>query len=107
MILGVVSRLYEQKGLDILSAIVPQLMTHMNLQIALIGTGEASLQDSFRDHTQNYPQSSQHFPPPGTQIRVRMSGKTPSKTVRKTCNNFPSQQFFVPPAIPSRRLRFL
>jgi len=56
MILGVVSRLYEQKGLDILSAIVPQLMTNMNLQIALIGTGDASLQDSFRDHTQNYPQ---------------------------------------------------
>ncbi len=56
MIFGVVSRLYEQKGLDLLSAIVPQLMTHMNLQIALIGTGEASLQDSFRDHSQNYPQ---------------------------------------------------
>ena len=55
MILGVVSRLYEQKGLDLLSAIVPQLMSNLNIQLALIGTGEASLQDSFRDHTHNYP----------------------------------------------------
>ena len=55
MVFGVVSRLYEQKGLDLLSAIVPRLMNNLNLQIALIGTGEASLQDSFRSHTQNYP----------------------------------------------------
>ena len=61
MIMGVVSRLYEQKGLDILSDIVPQLMTHMNVQIALIGTGEASLQDSFRDHTQKLSAKSLRF----------------------------------------------
>ena len=44
MILGVVSRLYNQKGLDLLATIIPKLITNMNIQIALVGTGETSLQ---------------------------------------------------------------
>ena len=56
MILGVVSRLYNQKGLDLLATIIPKLITNMNIQIALVGTGETSLQESFRDHTLNYPE---------------------------------------------------
>ncbi len=54
LIFGVVSRLYEQKGLDLLSAIIPSVMANLKVQIALIGTGEAYLQDSFRIHAQNY-----------------------------------------------------
>ena len=56
MILGVVSRLYNQKGFDLLATIIPKLISNMNIQIALVGTGETSLQESFRDHTLNYPE---------------------------------------------------
>ena len=46
-IFGVVSRLYDQKGLDMLANIVDPLMANMQIQIALLGSGEKWLEDAF------------------------------------------------------------
>ncbi|MBO6103135.1 MAG: glycogen synthase GlgA, partial [Opitutales bacterium] len=46
-IFGVVSRLYDQKGLDLLAHIIDPLMANMNIQIAVLGSGEPWLQDAF------------------------------------------------------------
>lgn len=54
-VFGVVSRLYDQKGLDLLAAIVPPLMDNMKIQIALLGSGEPWLQDAFSRLASSYP----------------------------------------------------
>ncbi len=46
MVLGVISRLAWQKGMDLLLASLPSLLTS-GTQLALLGAGEASLQDAF------------------------------------------------------------
>lgn len=43
-LIGVVSRLYEQKGLDWLANIVPQLV-NQNTQIVILGTGDKNLEN--------------------------------------------------------------
>jgi len=52
---AVVSRLVDQKGLDLLAAIADRLMAEMHIQIAILGTGEAWLEDSFRLLAHRYP----------------------------------------------------
>lgn len=52
---GVVARLSHQKGLDLLNTIIPRLMTEMNIQIVILGTGEQGLQWAFSDHAEKYP----------------------------------------------------
>lgn len=52
---GVVSRLYDQKGLDLLAHIVTELMQNMNLQIALLGSGDQELENRFRWLSSQYP----------------------------------------------------
>lgn len=44
---GVVSRLVDQKGLDLLATILPRLLTSMEVQVALIGTGDPALENAF------------------------------------------------------------
>lgn len=51
----VVSRLYDQKGLDLLLQISDRLMLETNIQIALVGTGDASLETAFVDLSKRYP----------------------------------------------------
>lgn len=46
-VFGVVSRLYDQKGLDLLARIAQPLVNNMDVQIALLGSGEKWLEDSF------------------------------------------------------------
>ncbi|MEM8867788.1 MAG: glycogen synthase, partial [Verrucomicrobiota bacterium] len=45
----VVSRLVDQKGLDLLAAITQRLMENMELQIAILGTGDPGLEAVFAD----------------------------------------------------------
>jgi starch synthase len=53
-LLGVVSRLTHQKGLDILLEIVPKLLD-LPVQLVILGSGETSMQKIARDLTLNYP----------------------------------------------------
>lgn len=53
-LLGVVSRLTHQKGLDTFLSIAEPLL-HKGCQIALLGGGEASLEQGFRQLSQQYP----------------------------------------------------
>lgn len=46
LLFGVISRLSHQKGLDLLLACLPDLLAH-GAQLALIGAGDAGLQDAF------------------------------------------------------------
>jgi len=53
-LVGMVSRLSTQKGIDILEAAVPTLMQE-DLQLVLLGTGDAKYQKSFLDMSKAYP----------------------------------------------------
>lgn len=47
-LLGVVSRLVQQKGFDLLHGALPWLMEQTNAQLVLLGTGQQDLEDAFR-----------------------------------------------------------
>ncbi len=53
LVLGLISRLTDQKGLDLVNAILPQLIDG-NTQVAILGTGEARYEDSFRWYENAY-----------------------------------------------------
>jgi starch synthase len=53
-LLGVVSRLASQKGLDLLADILPELMA-LEVQLVLLGTGDPSYETSFRSLQARYP----------------------------------------------------
>jgi starch synthase len=48
-IFGIVSRLAEQKGLDVLEYIIPQVINHMNAQFIILGNGEFYLESRFSE----------------------------------------------------------
>jgi starch synthase len=54
LLFGVVSRLSEQKGLDLVLAALPSLLAD-GAQLALLGAGERTLEDSFRAASVVYP----------------------------------------------------
>ena len=53
-LLGVVSRLTYQKGLDILIEIMPELID-LNCQIVVLGSGEKSFEERFTAYAKQYP----------------------------------------------------
>lgn len=53
-LLGVISRLTHQKGLDLLTTIAPFLLEHP-VQMVILGSGEAELEASFLQLAQNHP----------------------------------------------------
>ena len=53
-LLGVIARLTSQKGLDLVAAIIPQLMA-MDLQLVILGTGEPELEATFQGLQARYP----------------------------------------------------
>ena len=53
MVIGLISRLTDQKGLDLVNAILPQLIDG-NTQVVVLGTGDAHYEDSFRWFEQAY-----------------------------------------------------
>ena len=52
-VIGLISRLTDQKGLDLINAIIPQLIDG-NTQIVVLGTGDARYEDSFRYYEHQY-----------------------------------------------------
>ena len=49
MVIGLISRLTDQKGLDLINAIFPQLIDG-NTQVVILGTGDARYEDAFRHY---------------------------------------------------------
>ncbi len=47
MLIGIVSRLTEQKGFDLVNRIMEEMLNTMNVQVAILGTGEARFEESF------------------------------------------------------------
>ena len=54
MVLGLISRLTNQKGLDLVNAILPALVDG-NTQVVVLGTGDACYEESFRSFEQRLP----------------------------------------------------
>ena len=54
-LLGVVSRLTHQKGLDMLLACAERLITQQGCQLAVLGSGDASLEQGYRDLAKRFP----------------------------------------------------
>ena len=52
-VIGLISRLTNQKGLDLVNAIVPELMDG-NTQIVVLGTGDKQYEDTFRYYENAY-----------------------------------------------------
>ena len=54
-LLGVISRLYQQKGLDVLMDILPYLCQNLKLQVIVLGSGEASWESRLKELAQAFP----------------------------------------------------
>ena len=54
-LLGIVSRLAEQKGLDLLDAAIPWLMLQTDAQLVVLGAGQPHLQDAMQRHMAAHP----------------------------------------------------
>ena len=52
-VIGLISRLTDQKGLDLLNSIIPQIMDE-HTQIVVLGTGDSKYEDSFRYYENAY-----------------------------------------------------
>lgn len=53
-LLGLVGRMVEQKGIDLVLAVLPELL-QQPLQVAVVGTGAAHFEQAFRDLADRYP----------------------------------------------------
>jgi starch synthase len=54
-LLGIVSRLVEQKGLDLLDAAIPWLMLQTDAQLVVLGSGQPHLQAAMQRHAAAHP----------------------------------------------------
>jgi len=53
-IIGLISRFYEQKGLDLIMAVIDEIMS-LGLQFVVLGTGETKYENFFREYEWKYP----------------------------------------------------
>jgi len=53
---GVVSRLWDQKGLDLAVQVLPKFLREGRLQFVLLGSGEAALENEFRRLAADFPE---------------------------------------------------
>jgi starch synthase len=60
-LVGVISRLTDQKGFDLISRIIDPLMSFVDLQLVLLGTGEQHYHDMFSDLVRRYPERAAAF----------------------------------------------
>lgn len=53
---GVVSRLVSQKGIDLLAETLPALLTHTDLQLVVLGSGDEAVQQALLSIASGYPE---------------------------------------------------
>ena len=54
-VIGIVSRLAEQKGLDLVAAVMPRFLSREDVRLVVLGTGEGHLESMFRDLERRHP----------------------------------------------------
>ena len=54
-VIGIVSRLTEQKGFDLVSYIIDDLVSQLDVQIVILGTGESKFENVFHHFHSQYP----------------------------------------------------
>jgi starch synthase len=54
-LLGIVARLDKQKGLDLLTQIIPDLLNQQNAQIVVLGQGDEAIMQELKAHERSYP----------------------------------------------------
>lgn len=54
--LGMVSRMSDQKGFDLVAYVLEEILSQENLQIVVLGTGEEKYQNMFRYFSERYPE---------------------------------------------------
>ena len=54
-LIGIVTRLVEQKGIDLIREIIEELINKEEMQFALLGTGQKKYEDFFRNLSKKYP----------------------------------------------------
>jgi len=102
-LLAVVSRLTHQKGLDLLLEIAPRLL-ELPVQLAILGSGEAFMQQAARDLSQEYPgqiaamigfdEALSHQMEAGADLFIM-----PSRFEPCGLNQFYSQRYGTPPVV--------
>lgn len=55
-VFGVVSRLFEQKGLDLLVGAADDLLSHSNSQLVILGSGDRNLEEAYRHLYSRHPE---------------------------------------------------
>ena len=53
--IGIVSRMTDQKGFDLIAYVMEEMLNSMDVQFAVLGTGEARYEDMFRYFQDKYP----------------------------------------------------
>lgn len=54
-VIGIVSRLTDQKGFDLIECVMSEILSMENVQVAVLGTGERKYEDMFRYYEHAYP----------------------------------------------------
>ncbi len=72
-VIGMISRLANQKGFDLLAQIIETLM-NLDVQFVLMGTGDQLYHDVFRGIAERYPQKSSYFMTFNTPIAQKIYG---------------------------------
>ena len=55
-LIGIVSRLVAQKGIDLLAEVLPTLLAHTDLQLVVLGSGDDALQHALASIAAGYPE---------------------------------------------------
>ena len=55
MLIGIVSRLTDQKGFDLIGCVLDELLTEMDIQLVVLGSGESQYENMFHHYQSKYP----------------------------------------------------
>ncbi len=55
ILFGNIGRIVEQKGIDLIIDILPEIMQQKDVQLVILGSGEAHLEQTLKDAAQKYP----------------------------------------------------
>ena len=56
LLIGIVSRMTDQKGFDLIDYILDEMLANQNIQLVVLGTGEERYENMFRYFKDKYPQ---------------------------------------------------